>query len=518
MEKDTAKEVEVKDTKKEEEEYEEDNGDYYDDTDNYYIEKTLHQNIKDDPASVRSRPNPSISKLQITDEDKIPKMPEKILPMPLTQEEYDKKKDEYLDRLAKKKESIDKLYQQLKEEKSGIKNSKISDSQQFNDLLEKKKKLKEELEKEENKHMEKKKKLEELTAEVKKYDKMKFPTNPAAIQKEIQQIQESLSFGDLTITEEKKYNEEKLHLEAYFQALKELREYKEANKEIFKKFSEIRAKMKELNEALDPLFKKRKEEKEKKKKKEEEEKLLNKDKSDETNPVIGQIKTQIAKLKEEKKESHKEFKEFTADQNRKWKEYNDQQYLIDYINRAKKKIKDLKDRAKRQEKAAKAKAKSGEHVEGELATVIVKSKVHDKEIEICDNLISYFGKLNPKKEEESKKEETKTTQQGEKSKLDEDLSKGFLKEFKRDEQAFGTSETYVKKKKGKKPKMSKREQEHVGLVLDFDILQKLNSIKLSPPAKEEEIPKFLEELEKKKQFYLKDNVEVETPAKTESEK
>ena len=143
MEKDTAKEVEVKDTKKEEEEYEEDNGDYYDDTDNYYIEKTLHQNIKDDPASVRSRPNPSISKLQITDEDKIPKMPEKILPMPLTQEEYDKKKDEYLDRLAKKKESIDKLYQQLKEEKSGIKNSKSSDSQQFKDLLEKKKKLKE---------------------------------------------------------------------------------------------------------------------------------------------------------------------------------------------------------------------------------------------------------------------------------------------------------------------------------------------------------------------------------------
>lgn len=519
MEKDTKKEVEVKDTKKEEEEVnEDDNGDYYDDTDNYYIEKTLNKNIKDDPASVRSRPNPSVSKLQITDEDKIPKMPEKILPMPLTQEEYDKKKDEYFERIAKKKESIEKLFEQLREEITGIKNtkdSKNSENKKFNDLIEKRKKIREELKNEENKHAEIKKKYDELNAEVKKYEKMKFPTNLEAIQREIRQIQETLSYGTLTIGEEKKANEEKIHLEAYFKALKELRAFREENKEVFKKFSELKGKIKELNDALDPLFKKRKDEKEKRKQKEEEEKLLKKN-ADETNPVIGQIKTQIAKLKEEKKEIHKEFQDFTADQNLKWKEYNAQQNLIDYINRAKKKIKELKDRAKKQEKAAKAKAKTGEHVDGDFSTVIVKNKVHDKEIEVCDNLISYFGKINPEKEKESKKEEeTKPTQQGEKSKLDEDLSKGFLKEFKRDEQPFGITQPYVKKKKGKKPKISK---EHAGLVLDFEILKKLSSIQLSPPAKEEDIPKFLEELEKKKQFYLKDNVEAETPAKTESKK
>ena len=106
MEKDTKQETEVKETTPEENEEE-----YYDDNDNYIIGKVLKGNIKDDPASVRSRPrNTPVSRLTLSDEDKIPKMPEKILPMPLSQEEYDKKRKEFIDRMNKKKESIKKCF------------------------------------------------------------------------------------------------------------------------------------------------------------------------------------------------------------------------------------------------------------------------------------------------------------------------------------------------------------------------------------------------------------------------
>ena len=49
------------------------------------------QSLKKDPESTRPRNTP-VSKLTINDEDSIPKMPDKILPMPLTQEEFDNKR------------------------------------------------------------------------------------------------------------------------------------------------------------------------------------------------------------------------------------------------------------------------------------------------------------------------------------------------------------------------------------------------------------------------------------------
>ena len=115
MEKDTKQETEVKETTPEENEEE-----YYDDNDNYIIGKVLKGNIKDDPASVRSRPrNTPVSRLTLSDEDKIPKMPEKILPMPLSQEEYDKKRKEFIERMNKKRESIKKCYDDMKKENLG---------------------------------------------------------------------------------------------------------------------------------------------------------------------------------------------------------------------------------------------------------------------------------------------------------------------------------------------------------------------------------------------------------------
>ena len=80
-----------KDTKEETNEYE-NYDDYYNENDNYYIDKALG-NIKDDPGSKRSRPRRiPVYKIQLTDEEKIPPMPEKLLKEP-KDEEFKKKID-----------------------------------------------------------------------------------------------------------------------------------------------------------------------------------------------------------------------------------------------------------------------------------------------------------------------------------------------------------------------------------------------------------------------------------------
>ena len=81
--------------------------DDYNESDNYLIDKALG-NIKEDPGSARSRPRRiPIYKLQLTDEQQIPPMPDKILQEP---------KD------AEFKKKIDELKKQNKEKKPALKN------------------------------------------------------------------------------------------------------------------------------------------------------------------------------------------------------------------------------------------------------------------------------------------------------------------------------------------------------------------------------------------------------------
>jgi hypothetical protein len=96
-----------KDTKEEPKEYENDD-DYYNEYDNYYIDKALG-NIKADPGTARSRPRRiPIYKIQLTDEEKIPPMPEKILKEP-KDDEFQKKIDELLEQNEKKKKALNNI-------------------------------------------------------------------------------------------------------------------------------------------------------------------------------------------------------------------------------------------------------------------------------------------------------------------------------------------------------------------------------------------------------------------------
>ena len=164
---------------------------------------------------------------------------------------------------------------------------------------------------------------------------------------------------------------------------------------------------------------------------------------------------------------------------------------------------------KKKEKAQKEREKNGTVDDSEKipesGREIIKSKPYAKEEADCDYLSSYFSKILPKTEED-KKEEEKKPESHEKSKLDEDLAKGFLKVYKRDETAFGTSGPAPKKKKGKKPKGMKTEE---AFVLDFEIVNMINHLKLTPPLKMEEVPKFLKDLEAKKKNLPKEFAEKE---------
>ena len=108
-----------KDTKEETNEYE-NYDDYYNENDNYYIDKALG-NIKDDPGSKRSRPRRiPVYKIQLTDEEKIPPMPEKLLKEP-KDEEFKKKIDELKEQNQKKQNSIKEYLEKIKQERMGVK-------------------------------------------------------------------------------------------------------------------------------------------------------------------------------------------------------------------------------------------------------------------------------------------------------------------------------------------------------------------------------------------------------------
>ena len=126
-----------KDTKAEEA-YDEDFYDDYNESDNYLIDKALG-NIKDDPGTARNRPRRlPIFKITLDDEDKIPKMPERILPKP-NEEEYNKKYDELIKKSNDKKKSIEEQIAKKKQEIAGVR------SDDTNNPYDKRKKLTEDI-------------------------------------------------------------------------------------------------------------------------------------------------------------------------------------------------------------------------------------------------------------------------------------------------------------------------------------------------------------------------------------
>ena len=83
---------------------------------------------------------------------------------------------------------------------------------------------------------------------------------------------------------------------------------------------------------------------------------------------------------------------------------------------------------------------------------------------------------------------------------------------------IGVENVGKQKKKGKKPKEpkdSRKAAKKTGLVLDFQMIQKINECGLNPPTKMEDIPLFLKNLEKRQQGIQSGEISIEPPKKEE---
>jgi uncharacterized coiled-coil DUF342 family protein len=212
--------------------------DDYNDNDNYYIDKALG-NIKDDPGSVRSRPRRiPVSKIQLSDEDKIPKMPDRILPEP-KDEDFQKRIDELKQKSDDKKKSIEEYIEKRRQERMGVKSDDKSNVfQQKKDVNAKIKELTEEINKHEQSIAPIRNKFSMLSDKVKSYGKYGLPQNLKKIASEIKKIKEKISFSAININEEQELINRKSLLEEYQKDLKAFLDFKKENNETLNKTKE----------------------------------------------------------------------------------------------------------------------------------------------------------------------------------------------------------------------------------------------------------------------------------------
>ncbi len=426
---------------------EENDDDFFDDNnnDNYIMDKALG-NIKDDPASARSRPRRKpINQLTLEDEVSIPKMPDKIIKKP-NEEEFNKKINDLIQKKKQKGASIKEYFAKINEEKTGVKkDDKSNIFKEKKELLVKRNELAKFIQNEDKDVEPLRNTLKELNEEVRKYERYHFSNKPEVILGQIRGIKEKLSFGELTSTEEKQLMEKKPLLEEYYKQLKKLHDFRDKNKDNLNKTSKQRKELKEMNEKLAKINENIKKMAPVEKKK------------DEDNPVINQYNKAIDSLKEDQKKIQEEINKAYEDYDNQCKEYKEQTKLINYIKKCQEKIDYLKKRKrmkeKREKKMEKENKKKTKDESDNLKDIeiaekqIVKPKKYDNQIKECNELNDYFSALLPKKEEEEEEKEENVKR--EKSKLDEDLEKGLLKQVtqKNYDEFLGVSDGGIKKKK-----------------------------------------------------------------------
>ena len=137
-------------------------------------------------------------------------------------------------------------------------------------------------------------------------------------------------------------------------------------------------------------------------------------------------------------------------------------------------------------------------------------KKTDKDLKLQElaDLRSYFEALLPKEKEKEEQELKLTTN----STLSKDIQAGKLKKLEKNEDEIGV-ENWGKKKKGKKPKElkeAKKNTKKTGLVLDFEMIQKISEAGLTAPIKIEDIPLFLKNLAKKEEGIKSGEIPIET--------
>ena len=338
MEKDTKEEIPSDLAQELEENYED-----YDYADEYVFGTALG-NFKDDPASKRSRPrNTPVSKLTISDEETIPKMPTTLLIKP-NEKEYQAKMKDFEIKIQAKVKSIEDLKKErrrIRETKKGNPDKTFTDK---NKVDEKVKNLFSQVKAKEEATKIVREKLNDVNSELKLYEKLGVGQSEKRIMGEINSIQEQLSFGEINVTEEKRLNDRKSQLEEYLEVVKRCKPIREESRGPLDELNKLRKELKDaLKEKYDVYTKlglpRNKKEWEERKAKEQ-----GKEKEKEEDPEINRINIQIEALGKEKKAIVDEKWKTNEEYNNQWYEYEEQQNLIDYINRANEKIKRLKER------------------------------------------------------------------------------------------------------------------------------------------------------------------------------
>jgi hypothetical protein len=481
---------------------------YNEDGYEFYFNNALKVNNKQgkyiynlDPGAVRSRPGRiPLSKLTVDDEEKIPEKPKDILEKP-NDKHYERTLKEIEEKIKKHLDSIKNLKEQIKKEKYGstperekLQKEKVDLKPKADEINKEIEKIEKELAKPEAERKILKNQKESLQKEV------EF-TDIRQIDAEIKSIQHKLGFSSLNLSEEKKLIDRKNRLDLQRPKVAKLSEIKtklteiiNSNKAGFEKLRSLRDSRKVINEQLKKIFTRLDE-------------LFASFVSNDPNVKnlqlqIESINADIEKLKSERTTIRKEWDD-------KWYKFEAQQKELEYINNAIKKIAELKKRAEREKKRKEkyeAKAGKQEEAEGEGDNEPEDVVKFGYEIATCEWLKSYFISISSDKTQ--KVAEIKTV----KSTNEDSKLVTIVKNEK--ELELGLSDAVAAKKKGKGPKVSKRELKVEStniLALDLNVINKIKDVKLTPPVFKNDVAAFLEKLEQTHQEFVVESEKVEEP-------
>jgi chromosome segregation ATPase len=443
-----------------------------------------------------------LSKISIDDEEKIPEKPKDILEKP-NDKHYEKAIKEIEDKLKKHYDSIKGLKEQIKKEKFGNNPEKEKLQKERGELKPKQDELDKQIKKLDVELAKPEAERKVLRAQKEALQKDVEFTNINNIDGEIKSIQHKLGFSALNISEEKKLIDRKNRLENQRPKVAKLSEIKTKleeintnNKAAYEKLRSLRDSRKIISDQLKKIYTRLDE-------------IHSNFVSNDPNIKnlqlqIESIDADILKLKGEKTALSKEWDD-------KWYKFEAQQRELTYINEALKKISDLKKKAekdrKRKEKmeakmAGKQQEETADNNDAEPEEVVK----FGYEIATCEWLKTYFSSIISDKSQ--KVVENKPVQNtNEDSKL-----VTIVKNEK--ELELGLSGDVVAKKKGKGPKVSKREQKVEStnmLALDLNVINKIKDVKLTPPVFKADVSAFLEKLGKAHEEFVAESEKVDEP-------
>ena len=229
---------------------------------------------------------------------------------------------------------------------------------------------------------------------------------------------------------------------------------------------------------------------------------------------INDINKEIDLLKTEKKKIKEQINTIYDEQNRACYEYEEQQKLIYYIKKATAKINGMIKREEKNNKYKKNEAKIYKNYEdGKIENNQIfhdkpKSKINKVEIHNYEEENNYFEASLPQNETTILSTENKTNFN---NKITEEISKENFKkmDYREDDLNSLNESKNVNNEIGEQKSSKESEkQENSCNDLDFETMQKISDAGLPAPLVVDNIPKFLEGLDKTEENFDKDNVEI----------